>query len=111
MAYPHETNSTNAPRVTSGRLEAATALGKPQDPRVAVINSAICNATDRVRSIAQALNLKADAIIGTRLQEGQTANPSPVPNGALDLIDVALRALDMALDDLAQIERRLIGVA
>lgn len=90
----------------------AQAENVPEALRLHAVNNAICMATERAHSLAESLNRKADAIVGS-FNAGADAStaPTPVPNGALDQIDMALRALSSALDRIVDAERRFEGLA
>lgn len=95
--------------------QAGTAMGvAPADPRLHAINNTICGYADDIRAHTQALNLKADAIVG-HVRTGETGKgpetPTPVPNGALEQIEMALASLHSAIEDLAAAERRFGGLA
>lgn len=88
---------------------------QPADPRLHAINNTICTYADSIRDRVRDLNLKADAIVG-HVRTGAATDPAaqppaPVPNGALEQIEMALASLGGAIDDLAAAERRFGGLA
>lgn len=92
---------------------AEMAMQAKSDPRLHVINNRILDAAQNVRGYTQGFNAKADSIVGTVPTPADNASkgPAPVPNGALDQIDMALMSLENALRDLGEAERRFVGLA
>lgn len=122
MAYPYEGDSTagiDPGRPTRVLMGDEKRLARhptpppvvPQDPRLHAIDSAIRTTTERLRAHVQGLDMKADAIVGTVPQDdAKGAEAAPV-NGALDQIEMSLRALKDAVTELGYVERRFDGLA
>lgn len=86
-------------------------------PRLVDITQRLQHAIGKVRENAAMLHAKATAIAGSLppsnsvIGGSPVATPAAVPNGAVEAIEVALRELFDAIDDLAAAERRLNGLA
>ncbi len=97
------------------RGNAQASVVQPADPRLKQINNSIDIYAAGIRAHARDLNLKADAIVGGvrtgNQANGPEASPTPVPNGALEQIEMALVSLGQAVSELADAERRFGGLA
>lgn len=103
--YPNALNQSNVMIGSAGAQIAA--------PRLVAVKEQILTAAQRVRENAAMLHAKATSIVGSVPTKQADTQPalSQAANGAVEGIEMAIRDLRDAIDDLSAAEQRLNGLA